>query len=237
MIVVPSGTFTMGSPSDEEGRSDNEGPRNQVTIANPFAVSRFELTFVEWDTCVAYGYCNRRVGDNRWGRGRRPVINVSWDHAQSYVEWLSDITGKKYRLLSEAEYEHATRAGSQTAYPWGNDIKLNGAAMANCHGCGSQWDHTAPVGSFPPNAFGLYDMVGNVWQWTDDCYQESYKGAPADGSAWTNGPTWTNDFCADRVVRGGAWLSDSVRSASRHSDSADVRNGSIGFRVARTLAP
>jgi formylglycine-generating enzyme required for sulfatase activity len=164
------------------------------------------------------------------------VINVSWDDAQRYVAWLSRITGKKYRLLSEAEYEYAARAGTQTAYPWGDDIKLNGKAMANCNGCGSQWDskQTAPVGSFPPNAFLLYDMVGNVWEWTEDCYNNSYKGAPADGSAWTN-----EGDCNARVVRGGSWLNDpgDLRSAPRAGSSTDNRIDYIGFRVAQTLNP
>ena len=130
----------------------------------------------------------------RVSRGRRPAIYVSWDDAQTYVKWLSRITGKDYRLLSEAEYEYAARAGTQTAYPWGDDIKLNGKAMANCDGCGNK--QTAPVGSFAANPFGLYDMVGNVWEWTEDCWNGSYQGAPADGSAWTSGD------CSRRVVRG-----------------------------------
>ncbi len=140
-----------------------------------------------------------------------------------------------YRLLSEAEYEYAARAGTQTAYPWGDEIKLNGQAMANCNGCGSQWDgkQTAPVGSFPANRFGLYDMVGNVWEWTEDCWNSSYEYAPADGSAWTSGD------CNSRVVRGGSWgnAPDNLRSASRGGDTSDLRGVYLGFRVARTLTP
>jgi formylglycine-generating enzyme required for sulfatase activity len=169
------------------------------------------------------------------GRGRRPVIDVSWDDAQAYVKWLSGITGKLYGLLSEAEYEYAARAGSQTKYPWGDDIKLDGKAMANCSYCGSQWggNQTAPVGSFPANVFGLYDMAGNVWQWTEDCWSESYQGAPADGSPWTSGD------CSRRVVRGGSWTTDPgyFRPADRFAALTGDRRSNRGFRVARTLSP
>jgi formylglycine-generating enzyme required for sulfatase activity len=157
------------------------------------------------------------------------VINVSWDDAQAYVKWLSGITGKPYRLLSEAEYEYAARAGTETQYPWGDDIKLYGTPMANCAGCGSQWDNkqTAPVGSFAANPFGLYDMVGNVWEWTEDCWNESYQGAPADGSPFR------------RVVRGGSWDYYPVylRSADRFWVPSGYRIINLGFRVARTLTP
>ena len=133
----------------------------RLQFAKPFAVSKFEVTFDDWDACVAYGDCNPVVRDSGWGRGRQPVINVTWDDAQRYVAWLSRMTGRTYRLLSEAEWEYAARAGTQTAYSWGDEI---GKGNANCHGCGSQWDRrqTAPVGSFAANAFGLYDMLGNV---------------------------------------------------------------------------
>ena len=150
-------------------------------------MSKYELTFADWDACVAGGGCNGyKPVDQGWGRGQQPVINVNWDDAQHYVAWLSQVTGKTYRLLTEAEYEYATRAGTTTTYPWGDDIKLNGQAMANCDGCGSKWDdkQTAPVGSFAPNKFGLYDMVGNVFEWTEDCVHKNYNGAPTDGSAW-----------------------------------------------------
>jgi formylglycine-generating enzyme required for sulfatase activity len=163
------------------------------------------------------------------------VINVSWDDAQAYVEWLSSTTTKEYRLLSEAEYEYAARAGSQSAYPWGHHIKLNGKPMANCDGCGSQWDNkqTAPVDSFPANRFGLHDMVGNVWEWTEDGWHDSYEGAPTDGSPWTSGDR------SRRVVRGGSWGSYPVglRSAYRYGNSTDDRLSNLGFRVARMLNP
>lgn len=176
MIVVPAGSFRMGS---RDPRDENE---HSVKVARRFAVAKFELTFAEWDACVAELGCNGyKPNDAGWGRGRRPVINVNWDDARQYVTWLSAVTGKTYRLLSEAEYEYATRAGATTRYPWGDDIGKNNA---NCNGCGSQWDNkqTAPVGSFAANGFGLYDMAGNVWGWT--------------GSAWISGD------CSRRQIRG-----------------------------------
>jgi formylglycine-generating enzyme required for sulfatase activity len=234
MVVVPAGSFTMGSPTSEPGHSADETPQHTVTIARQFAVGRFEVTFDEWNACAADGGCNGyKPSDEGWGRGRRPVINVSWDDANAYVAWLSKKTGKSYRLLSESEYEYATRAGTQTAYPWGNAVGTN---KANCHACGSRWDarQTAPVGSFAANRFGLYDMVGNVREWTEDCYHDNYSGAPADGSAWIEGAN-----CTNRVVRGGSWLVAPafLRSASRYWFTTDYRLRYLGFRVARTLAP
>jgi len=140
MVVIPAGSFAMGSPQGEPGRKRTEAPQHTVTIAKPFAVSKFEVTFAEWDACAAYGDCTPRVSDHGWGRGRRPVIDVSWEDAQRYLAWLSKITGKTYRLLTEAEYEYAARAGTQTAYPWGDDIGNN---HANCAGCDSRWGRHA----------------------------------------------------------------------------------------------
>jgi formylglycine-generating enzyme required for sulfatase activity len=229
MIVVPAGSFTMGDPTA------GQQFYHPVTIAKPFAVAKYELTFADWDACVTGGGCNGyKPKDQSWGRGQRPVIDVRREDAQQYVACLSDVTGKTYRLLSEAEYEYAARAGTTTTYPWGDDIKLNGQAMANCNGCGSNWDdaRTAPVGSFPPNKFGLYDMVGNVWEWTEDCVHDDYNGAPADGSAWIAGGD-----CSRRVLRGGSWANppDFLRSAIRLRYTSDVRTYIIGFRVGRTL--
>jgi formylglycine-generating enzyme required for sulfatase activity len=238
MIVVPAGSFMMGSQPNDNGAFKNEFPWHPVTIAKPFAVSKFELTFAEWDTCFAHGGCLENPGDAGWGRGEQPVIYVRWDDGQQYVKWLSTITGKRYRLLTEAEHEYATRAGATTAYPWGD---LVGKNNANCAGCNSRWDHdrTAPAGSFAPNAFGLYDMVGNVWEWVEDCYHSGYEiataqekvRAPADGSAWLDGD------CSLRVIRGGSWayLDRTVRSASRNFSPTDARFNYLGFRVARTL--
>jgi formylglycine-generating enzyme required for sulfatase activity len=233
MVVVPATArpFMMGSPEGHGGDSE----RRWVTIATPFAVAKFELTFAEWDACATNGDCDPHITDTGWGRGRRPVINVSWDDAQTYVRWISRITGNRYRLLSEAEYEYAARVGSGRVYPWGDDIKLDGKAMANCDGCGSQWDgkKTAPVGSFAANSFGLYDMVGNVWEWTEDCWNDNYKGAPANASPWMSGD------CGRRVVRGGSWSGkpDSLRSGYRPWLNTASRNYALGFRVARTLTP
>ena len=140
MVVVPAGEFMMGSPATEKGRSTNEGPQHKVMIAKPFAVSKFDVTFADWDACVSVGGCPQ-VGDSGFGRGTRPVINVSWDEAQQYVAWFSKMTGRPYRLLTEAEWEYAARAGSTTAYFWGDEI---GKGNANCSGCGSQWDNGRP---------------------------------------------------------------------------------------------
>jgi formylglycine-generating enzyme required for sulfatase activity len=221
MIVIPAGKFMMGSPATERGRYDDEGPQHEVTIARPLAVSKFEVTFADWDACTAVGECHL-ANDYGFGRGTRPVINVSWDDAQKYVTWLSKMTGQPYRLLTEAEWEYAARAGTRTAYYWGNEISEG-------------WDirKTSPVGSFKPNAFGLYDMAGNVWQWVQDCYHIDYNGAPTDGSAWTSGN------CDRLVVRGGAWNRSPrpVRLAARVGHGSPSRIGNIGFRVARTLGP
>ena len=229
MTVVPAGSFMMGGPIADEQ------PQHNVTIVQPFAVSRYELTFADWDACVAGGGCNDyKPNDQGWGRGRQPVINVSWDDARQYVTWLSTVTGNTYRLLSEAEYEYAARAGTQTAYPWGDTIKLNGTAMANCNGCGSKWDNsqTAPVGSFTANGFGLFDMVGNVYEWLEDCVHNNYAGAPMDGAAWVTGGD-----CTNRVGRGASWdySPDRLRSADRSSGPTVSRINHLGFRVARTL--
>jgi formylglycine-generating enzyme required for sulfatase activity/uncharacterized protein (DUF2235 family) len=229
MIVVPAGNFTMGSPASESVRSGDEGPQRNVTIRS-FAVAKFEVTFDEWDACYAAGGCRSKPYDWGWGRGKRPAILVSWDDAQQYVKWLSKKTGQSYRLLTEAEYEFAARGGTKTAYPWGPDV---GTGNANCNRCGSQWGgvQTAPVGSFPANQFGLYDMVGNVWEWTEDCWSDSYEAAPLDGSARTTGN------CALRVLRGGSYnlLPRNVRSAVRNRGVTPTRSDHIGFRVARKL--
>jgi formylglycine-generating enzyme required for sulfatase activity len=231
MVVVPAGSFTMGSPPLDTDSFSDERPQHQVTFAKPFAAGKFAVTFVEWDACVEGGGCgNYRLDDRGWGRASRPVIDVNWEDAKSYAAWLSNKTGKPYRLLSEAEWEYAARAGTATRYFWGDEIGKN---LANCKGCGSQWDNnqTAPAGSFAPNAFGLYDMHGNVWQWIEDCRNDSYDGAPRDGSAWTIGD------CARRVLRGGSWFNGprNLRAANRGRDFTGSRSEIIGFRVARTL--
>jgi formylglycine-generating enzyme required for sulfatase activity len=233
MVVVPNGKLFMGSPPDEKGRNDLEGPQHWVTFAKPFAVSKFEVTFDEWDACVAYGDCDPRIGNSDWERSGRPAINITYDDALQYVAWLSRMTGKPYRLLSEAEWEYAARAGTTTAYFWGEEIE-NG--HANCESCGSQWDNrqTAPVRSFAPNAFGLHNMHGNVWEWVEDCAHSNYNGAPEDGSAWMTGGD-----CSQHIGRGGSWNNppEDLRAARRIRNSHDFRNSNLGFRVARTLTP
>ena len=234
MVVLPSGSFMMGSPDGEEGREEDESPRHLVTIGYRLAVGVYEVTFDEWDACVSAGGCGGYVpGDKGWGRGERPVINVSWEDARSYVSWLSKRTGVTYRLLSESEWEYAARAGTTTRYSWGDEI---GANRANCLGCGGRWDKenkTAPVGWFAPNAWGLHDMHGNAYEWVQDCWNDHYLRAPADGSAWERGQ------CSLRVLRGGSWLSGPrfLRSAYRFRYSTGNRNNDYGFRVARTLTP
>jgi formylglycine-generating enzyme required for sulfatase activity len=230
MIIVPAGEFIMGSPADEQGRYGDEGPPHQVTITRAFAVSKFSVTFADWDACVAIGGCSASANDASWGRGTRPVINVSWYDARAYVAWLSRMTGQPYRLLSEAEWEYAARAGTETAYSFGDDAVMLGQYawyIANSDA------RTHPVGVKRPNAFGLYDMAGNVWEWVQDCYHADYPGAPTDGSAWTGGD------CNRRVARGGSWNDNPhyLRSASRRWLSTDTRFNQVGFRVGRTLTP
>ena len=253
MISIPGGSFDMGNMSDCDQseiqarsmtvsfsemdklalRFDftciHENPVHKVTVP-AFKLGKHEVTFAQWDACVADGGCGGYTpGDAGWGRGEHPVINVSWEVVQSFIAWLNDKTGGNFRLPSEAEWEYAARAGSRTKYSWGDDIGNN---RANCHNsyCGDRWEHTAPVGSFPANAWGLHDMHGNVQEWVQDCWNDSYQGAPTDGSAWTSGD------CSRRVFRGGAWLytSYSIDSADRGrislgSDGVTTR----GFRLAQ----
>ena len=232
MVVIPSGSFRMGSPARERG-DRNERPLHRVRIDYQFAVGVYEVTFDEWYACIDGGGCGNYVPgipDNSWDRENRPVINVSWEDAQSYVRWLSARTGKTYRLLSESEWEYVARAGTETAYSWGDSIGVN---RANCRGCGSAWDgeQPAPVGSFAANAWGVYDMHGNVREWVQDCIKEDYEDVPADGSAWKS------EDCSKRVLRGGAWyLNPSyLRSADRDWFTTGYRHDSIGFRVARSF--
>ncbi len=224
MVVIPAGSFTMGSPESEEGRDADEGPQHPVRMGQALALGRYEVTFAEWDACVAAGGCNGyQPADGGWGRGQRPVINVSWDDAQAYVRWLSQRTGQRYRLPSEAEWEYAARAGTATARYWGDGIA---PAQANYGGNG-----TVEVGRYAANPFGLQDVLGNVWEWVEDCWNASYRGAPADGLPWTTGE------CHLRVVRGGSWSFNprNLRAANRNAHNSGNRNSFLGFRVARTL--
>ena len=234
MVVVPSGSFMMGSSESEDGDSD-ERPQHQVTIAQPFAIGRYAVTFDEWDACVADGGCNGyRPSDQGWGRGRRPVINVSWDDAKAYVAWLSKKTGQTYRLPTEAEWEYAARAGSTTPFWFGSSISTKQANYNGNHTYengikGEYRQKTVPVDSFAPNPWGLYQVHGNVWQWVEDCSHDSYEGAPTDGTAWTTGK------CSRHVIRGGAWdfSPRNLRSAVRGSNDAGSRVDCDGFRVVR----
>ena len=225
---IPAGSFRMGDI--QGGGASHEKPVHRVRI-KAFLLGKTEVTFAQWDACVAAGGCSHKPDDRGWGRGNRPVINVSWkDITEQFIPWLNKITGKSYRLPTEAEWEYAARAGSETKYSWGNSIGRN---KANCDGCGSRWgdSKTAPVASFAANAFGLYDMHGNVWEWTQDCWSGSYRGAPSDGSAWLSGN------CSRRVLRGGSWYGNpnSLRSANRYGYTTDFRSNYYGFRLARTL--
>jgi formylglycine-generating enzyme required for sulfatase activity len=223
MVVVPSGEFSMG------GDSPYEKPERKVTIAQAFAIGRREVTFDEWDACVAARACRNRPEDHGWGRGTRPVINISWDDAKEFVAWLSQTTGRPYRLPTEAEWEYAARAGGNSPYPWGRAV---GTGHANCAECMvPPTGRTMPAGSFRPNAFGLFDTAGNAAEWVEDCWNDSYRGAPRDGSAWLAGE------CRQRGLRGGSFASrgNFVRSSARFRYDRDVRYYANGLRVARDL--
>ncbi len=222
--MIPAGAFDMGAAATPFDR-----PVHRVTIAEPFAMSRNEITFDEWDKCVAAGACKFKPEDRGWGRGDRPVINVSWLDAKEYVAWISQKTGKQYRLPSESEWEYAARGGTKTPFYWGTQV---GSRMANCRDCQTgEPVQTMPVGSFPPNPFGLNDMAGNAAEWLEDCWNETYRGAPSDGSSWNNGQ------CSLRVLRGGSFDTQSayLKSAARFRYDSDVRYFGNGFRVARKL--
>ena len=225
MVVISAGRFRMGCVSGRRC-DDDEKPVEEVPVGS-FALSKYEVMSEEYDRfTTATG--RERMYDQ--GRGRLPAINVSWHDAQAYVSWLSSETGARYRLPSESEWEYAARAGTETAYSWGNDIGRN---RANCRGCGSRWDGdgTTPVGSFDANGWGLHDMHGNVVEWVQDCWHESYDGAPLDSSAWESGD------CSRRVLRGGSWFNfpRALRVAHRLRGSTEGSTIIIGFRVARAL--
>lgn len=245
IVEVPSGIFTMILPSAKTGRYDIGSTQRRISIRSRFALSRYEVTFSEWDACVADGGCNFRPGDDGWGRSGQPVINVSWDDAQEYLRWLSQKAGFQYRLPSEAEWEYAARAGTTTTRFWGDESSA-ACWYANVHDRTSQaenafaWQHhdcldgyakTAPVGSFEANAFGLHDMLGNVWEWVEDCWNNSPQARQADE------PIRVSARCDWRVVRGGSWSSVPKRvwSGVRDRDAIESRNRYTGFRVARDL--
>lgn len=234
MVVVPPGFFRMGAVNG--GGDSDEKPVHQVKISRPFGIGRFEITFEEYDRfCDATGREKPKDGRrwipfSNWGRDRRPVMNVSWEDAIAYTKWLSEQSGRKYRLPSEAEWEYAAKAGSEERYWWGFNVGDN---RANCKGCGSKFDgkKTAPPGSFAPNPLGLHETAGNVWEWCQDRWHESYDGAPDDGSAWEQGVDLR------RVQRGGSFGSKPryVRSSARGRGKPAERYVYLGFRVVRDL--
>ena len=275
MVVIPAGEFTMGSPASEAGRGLDEGPQRQVSIAQPFALGRSEVTVAEFrrfadesgyrteaerDTraqgCSGFIYADPAAQNpdprlvTSWRSpglaqaDSHPVLCVSWNDARAYAQWLSKKSGKRYRLPTEAEWEYAARAGSATSRYWGDD-PAQACRFANVadqsrfqtwgfgqkHECTDGHYFTAPAGGYSPNRFGLYDMLGNVWEWTEDCWNASYAGAPPDGVAWLSGD------CSQRVCRGGSWstVPRFARSATRHKNAADYRDNLTGFRLARTL--
>ena len=233
MVVIAAGEFTMGSPPAELGSE----AQHRVTITRPFAVSKFEITFDEWDACVEDGGCGGyRPDDESWGRGRRPVVNISWEDAKAYVNWLSHKTGQPYRLLSESEWEYAARAGTATPFSYGDTIDPSKANYNGSNDGSGPSDvnrqGTVPVGSYPANGFGLHDMSGNVSEWVEDCWNDEYTAnAPVDGSAWLQGK------CDGRVVRGGSWEDSQVelRSAARTGGDKKDRFYTDGLRIARDL--
>lgn len=241
MVLIPAGSFVQGSPMDEPGIDPWEMPQREVAVP-AFAMAQTTVTFEQWDACVADAGCSYVPSDNGRGRESMPVVNVSWHDAQQYVAWLSQKTNHQYRLPTESEWEYATRAGSNTRFNTGDcitgeDANFNAANPAPGCPAGANVvpSGPAPVGSFPPNAFGLHDTHGNVREWTRDCWNAGYSGAPIDGSAWTS-----SGNCDRAVWRGGTWLSGGreIRSGYRTAAAAsDVRNGSSGFRVALSVAP
>ena len=257
LVVIPAGQYRMGSPESEEYRFDSESPVHEVMIAEPIAVGIHEVTREEFghfvnetghsvgETCWTFEGEWKERSDRNWTKPgfrqgeREPVVCVNWKEAQAYVTWLSEKTDEGYRLLSESEWEYVARAGTRTPFHYGRTISTDQANYDGnfVYGSGRKGEYrekTVPVGSFPPNAFGLHDVHGNVWEWVEDCWHDSYNGAPRDGSAWTSGGD-----CSKRVVRGGSWdyAPRSLRSAHRSGLTAALRSGSDGFRVARTLTP
>jgi len=250
MVLVPAGSFLMGASGRGAGATgvadaadiqpinpQQDWPPHEVHVAQPFAAGRFAVTFAEWDACADNGGCNGyRPADSGWGRGHQPVINVSWSDAKAYVAWLSQKTGKPYRLLSEGEREYVTRAGTTTPFWWGSEVTMEQATYFGFSGGPDTLysaRRTAPVDFFAPNPWGLYQVHGNVWDWVDDCWDDRYPQAPSEASARTY------DHCTQHVLRGGSWSDPDylLRSSSRYVGFFAMRSNHIGFRVARTVAP
>ena len=225
LIPVTPGNFTMGIDTDDA----SERPAHRVTIGHTYALAKYPVTVAQWNACVTASACPRLSNENN-ASPNAPVRDLSWDDAQQYVKWLSKISGKPYRLPTEAEWEYAARAGTETRYWWGNDMRKG---TANCKDCGPPWHVEAPddVGSFAANAFGFYDMAGGVWEWVSDCWHNSYKNAPSDGHSWDE------PNCQARVIRGGSWRDGAgyMLTATRFKYDSSVRYNANGFRVARDM--
>jgi formylglycine-generating enzyme required for sulfatase activity len=244
MVVIPAGAFVMGAAADDDSREDDERPARTVTIARAFAMGKYEVTFDEWDACVAARACEK-VADEGWGRGRRPVINIDQSQALAYTKWLSDKTGHTYALPTEAQWEYAAGAGTTRGTYWGA-AKNQACAQGNVYDataksklmfdwpafpCEDGHTETAPVGSFAPNTNGLHDMLGNVWEWIADCYRPTYAGAPTDGSAVDA------DSCMKRMSKGGSWniFPAWVRTTYRYGLEGKLRSNNLGMRVMRVM--
>jgi len=227
MVVVPKGTYVMG---DKKSRDKREKPAHLVFFSKPFAIAKLEAQFSEWQACIDEKGCTRVPDDHGWGRDGMPVVNVDFEDVQQYVAWLSKKTGAVYRLPSEAEWEYVARGGTTTQYWWGDKVGKN---LVNCRKCGSPWSGkgSAPSGSFKPNPFGTYDMNGNVWEWTADCWNPTHEGASSKGTARLTGD------CKNRLIKGGSWyyFSKLSRPAYRYRNDARVFSYNIGFRVLREL--
>jgi formylglycine-generating enzyme required for sulfatase activity len=223
VVTLPPGAFTMGNNTGDP----SERPAHRVTIGQPYAIGKFPVTVEQWNACVDGGGCPKLSADSNAIK-TNPARDLSWDDAQQYLKWLGKLSGKTYRLPTEAEWEYADRGGTTTRYWWGDQIRKG---MANCKDCGDPWraDGPSDANAFPANPFGLYDMNGGVWEWVADCWQNTYKGAPADGRAWDDAA------CGARVIRGGSWREggDYMTTTTRFKYSASVRQSQNGFRIAR----
>ena len=241
MVVVPAGAFWQGSADTSPLALSIEKPRRRVVISEPFAVGVYEITMAQWDACSAEGACETHPGDNGWGRGTRPVMMVSWNDAVQYASWLSTRTGQAYTLPSESQWEYFARAGEESDWLGGNAAGI--CLFGNIAGDETtfEWRHrdcsddsavaTMPAGSFRANAFGVYDVIGNVAEWTMDCMNLSYLEAPADGSAWSRG------MCNSRMTRGGSWFTGTKESrlSARFNLKNGDRNDFTGFRLVRRV--
>ncbi|WP_437883877.1 dihydropyoverdine dehydrogenase [Pseudomonas sp. LRF_L74] len=245
MVVIPAGSFSMGTPDNEVGRQPDEGPLHEVTFAKPFAISRFHVTTAELQVYLKETGTHLKDGDTRPGREciagkprypqtpRHPAVCVDFADVKAYIFWLAKKTGKPYRMLSESEREYAARSGSTGPFPFpfDDEATYDISSHANTYGPKDGFSYAAPVGSFPPNAFGVYDMHGNTYEWLEDCLHDSYVNAPTDGSAWFEGK------CEERHVRGNDWIEPPIfsRSGNRNSKDPELRGDWLSFRVARPL--